>query len=113
MEDAGKAKAALPGAVCARCLVLHGGCLRLCSWGGCWPAASKKHPMWERQGGEERQDPLPQHQFLPGRESLCPTQLRQDSAFGLQGEQRHLKTSLTAVSPCCIHPPPLGSTSPS
>ena len=53
--------------MCACCLVRHGGCLWLCSWGGCWRAATKKHPMWESQGGEERQDPFPQHQFLPGR----------------------------------------------
>lgn len=49
----------------------------------------------------------------PAGESLCPTQLQQDSAFWLQREQRHSKTSNTGVPPCYIHPLPLGSCSPS
>ena len=60
-------KEASPGAICTRCLVLRDSCLLRCSCGAGWLAASKKHPMGESPGGKERQDPFPQHQFLPCR----------------------------------------------
>lgn len=69
MEDDRNTKKALPGAIGARRLVLQGSCLLRCSCGGGWLAASKKHPMWKSQGGDERQDPFPQLQFLPQKPS--------------------------------------------